>query len=228
MWGRRAGGEEMERAASLVPRARVDRKGAVGRKDRVVTLGLRGLREGWGNKVPWALRAWGCLVRLDRKGERVPLVLKDKGDTGGVVACAVLRVAGVSRVSKGLKAEENSAWQGRRGRRARRGLWEFPECPDEGILDNGDQRDRRASRACRGYLEAKERRVLLAFAASTATRASLGHLAPGECQGLLENPACRVHLENRGAPASLHGDMSPCMSPLSHTPDLLRIRRGII
>ena len=201
--GRRAGGEERERAASLVPWARRDRKGEWGRKDRVVTLGLPVLREGWGNKVLWARRAWGCLVRLDRKGERGPLVLKDEGEKRGLVAYAVARVTRVPRVSEGMKAEENSACQGRRGRWARRGLWGFPECPDEGILDNGDQRDLWASRARRGYRgypEAQERRVLLALPASTVTRASLGHLVQWECQGLVENrgaPACRVPLENR-------------------------------
>ena len=90
--GRRAGGEERERAASLVPWARRDRKGEWGRKDRVVTLGLPVLREGWGNKVLWARRAWGCLVRLDRKGERGPLVLKDEGEKRGLVAYAVARM----------------------------------------------------------------------------------------------------------------------------------------
>ena len=158
--GQGAGAEKRERE-SLVRWAHRDRKGEWGFPDHVATWGLRGLREGWGNRVQWARQAWGCLAPLDLPVSRGQLVLRDQGVTGGVVAFAEKRVSRVPRGSEVFEAKEHLAGQGRRGRRERRGLWEFPACPAEGILGYGDQR---GPWACR------------AFPANTVTRAGLGKL----------------------------------------------------
>jgi len=203
-WGRGAGAEEQASQANLVRWAHQDRQAARARWVRVATRDLRGLREAWGSRARWARRAWGCLDPRDLPGSRAQRGLPDQGATGGVEACAATKATGVSRASEGFVGTEPPASLDRRDRRARRGLWESRACPDGDILGSGDQVDRRASRACRAFLECVEGKALPAFPASgvygargaiQAGKADRAHLGPWECQGRLEHqgaPARRV------------------------------------